>query len=73
MAYLFKRFFGVFGMKVSKNIFYITITLILVINVGFLIYYAYHIPLHVDEAGWWLITQINLGKIASEFPPKTVN
>ena len=53
MAYLFKRFFGVFGMKVSKNIFYITITLILVINVGFLIYYAYHIPLHIDEAGWW--------------------
>ncbi len=40
-------------MKVSKNIFYITITLILVINVGFLIYYAYHIPLHIDEAGWW--------------------
>lgn len=40
-------------MKVSKNIFYITITLILAINVGFLIYYAYHIPLHIDEAGWW--------------------
>ena len=23
------------------------------LNVGFLIYYAYHIPLHIDEAGWW--------------------
>ena len=52
MVYLFKSFFGVFGMKVSKNIFYTTIILVLVINVGFLIYYAYLMPLHVDEAGW---------------------
>jgi len=40
-------------MNISKKTFYTTIILILVINVGFLIYYAYHIPLHVDEAGWW--------------------
>ena len=40
-------------MNISKNIFYTTIILILVINVGFLIYYAYLMPLHVDEAGWW--------------------
>ena len=40
-------------MNISKNTFYTTIILILVINVGFLIYYAYLIPLHIDEAGWW--------------------
>ena len=40
-------------MNISKNIFYTTIILILVVNVGFLIYYAYLVPLHVDEAAWW--------------------
>ena len=37
----------------SKNIFYITLLLILFINITFLFYYAYLIPLNVDEAGYW--------------------
>ena len=40
-------------MNISKNIFYTTLILILVVNVGFLIYYAYLVPLHVDEGAWW--------------------
>ena len=40
-------------MSISKAVFYTTIILVVIINAGFLFYYSYLMPLHIDEAGWW--------------------
>ena len=40
-------------MALSKRFYYFILTTIFLANVGFLFYYAYLMPLHVDEAGFW--------------------
>ena len=40
-------------MNIHKKIFYTVIVFLLFCNIGFLFYYAYLMPLHSDEAGFW--------------------